>query len=431
MEQILVYTEMINQRKIFVFNHIFVQILGLKYFFTTDLMAFTQYQGCKFAYSSNEVNGAIYFPLHPFINQSGIHQQNFEITDYETYKICFALKSGRIFPFDVFSASFYLLSRYEEYLPSNLDHHHRFRAEESFAFKHDFLKLPVIDIWAHTLFESLRKYYPKLKKGEKKFTFIPTIDIDDPFFYQKSKPLKTLKNFIKTCLKREFKFLLTDPFDTYQYIQNLHLKFGYQTLYFILMGNHHQLDTAPNLEKRKSKYKRLIVNLSKNNVLGIHPSYESNKNIIILQSEIDLLSNITNKPITLSRQHYLKLQIPFTYQKLINLGITDDYSMGYASQIGFRASTCMPFFWYDLSTETITSLKIHPFTIMDQTLKTYLKFNTQEAFTESLILLNAVRKVNGTFITLWHNETLGDFGSWKGWQKVYENLLTEAYKTTS
>ena len=64
--------------------------------------------------------------------------------------------------------------------------------------------------------------------------------------------------------------------------------------------------------------------------------------------------------------------MPETYRNLIEFDITDDYTMGYAAQPGFRASTCSSFNFYDLDREQETKLRVHPFCIMDASLRHYL-----------------------------------------------------------
>jgi hypothetical protein len=34
-----------------------------------------------------------------------------------------------------------------------------------------------------------------------------------------------------------------------------------------------------------------------------------------------------------------------------------------------------------------------------------------------------VKNVKGTFVSLWHNESVSDFDVWKHWKKVYIELL--------
>ena len=38
-------------------------------------------------------------------------------------------------------------------------------------------------------------------------------------------------------------------------------------------------------------------------------------------------------------------------------------------------------------------------------------------------LMLEVKKVNGTFISVWHKESLKDSGQWLGWRNVFEQIL--------
>jgi hypothetical protein len=100
--------------------------------------------------------------------------------------------------------------------------------------------------------------------------------------------------------------------------------------------------------------------------------------------------------------------------------------MGYPSQVGFRAGICVPYPFYDLTTETETSLTIHPFGVMDGTLNEYLKLTPAQAIEKVKLLIDEVKAVNGTFYSLWHNSSLSEKGDWRGWTKVYTQLVDYA-----
>jgi hypothetical protein len=138
------------------------------------------------------------------------------------------------------------------------------------------------------------------------------------------------------------------------------------------------------------------------------------------------LSKVINKEITASRQHYLKLELPFTYQNLIKNEITDDFTMGFASEIGFRAGICEPYYFYDLDTEHETPLRIHPFAVMEGTLKDYMKIKPHEAMQFVKPLIDNVKAVDGQFITLWHNQSLNDQISEGHWREPYEEIIRYA-----
>ena len=130
-----------------------------------------------------------------------------------------------------------------------------------------------------------------------------------------------------------------------------------------------------------------------------------------------------NMPIRRSRQHYLRVSLPETYQNLIDLEIKEDYSMGYASHTGFRAGTCTPFYFYDLDFEIQTPLKVFSFALIDTTLNDYMKLTPKQSLGKIRDLKNEVKAVNGVFITVFHNESLSNYQRWRGWRRVYSSML--------
>ena len=160
--------------------------------------------------------------------------------------------------------------------------------------------------------------------------------------------------------------------------------------------------------------------------IGIHPSYGSNTNFTKLPKEIKRLEGITKREVTKSRQHFLKLTLPETYNQLADLGIIEDYTMGYASAIGFRASICSVFTFYNLDTESVLPIKIYPFAVMDATLLYYLELSPQASLIQISELIEEVKNVNGTFISLWHNDTFSNHKQWEGWQSVYTEMVKVA-----
>jgi hypothetical protein len=98
--------------------------------------------------------------------------------------------------------------------------------------------------------------------------------------------------------------------------------------------------------------------------------------------------------------------------------------MGYPDIAGFRAGTARPYQWFDLSKNEITNLTIHPFAFMDITLNEYMKLNTSQAIDKIDSLFKEVKKYGGEFSFIWHNETIGNYGIWKGWSEVFEHSVS-------
>jgi hypothetical protein len=216
----------------------------------------------------------------------------------------------------------------------------------------------------------------------------------------------------------------SDPFDTFEYLSTLHRKEGVQALYFWLLADYGLNDK--NVPVTSQTFQALIKSVADHALVGIHPSYTSNFEPERLPVEIDRLASVVHQDVTRSRQHFLKLTLPETYQRLVDYDIRDDYTMGYASQPGFRAGTCSTYVFYDLDREIQLPLRIHPFAYMEGTFMHYMQMNPQEAEPVILSLIEQVKKVKGTFISLWHNDSVSEHGHWSGWRALYESTIRAA-----
>lgn len=429
---LLVYTHKITPRVTYIFKTIFEDIIGSKVSFTNDESFFMQSNLPKINYSHTAIPNSLHFPSVHLLFENTIKDQNIEVfDDTENLKGFFRITNGVLFSFDVFSASFYLLTRYEEYLSHKTDEHQRFLASESLAFKHNFLKFPIINHWVTNLVAFLVEKYPHLKIAKKQFTFISTLDIDNAFAIKNKSILRTVGGIAKASKSKNdtierIKILTNnkkDPYDTFDEQEKIHQKYNLNPIYFFLVGDYAKYDKNCSIENKD--FQHLIKKISITNLVGLHPSYRSNENYERLTMEKQRLEKCTNKIITKSRQHFLKLKFPETYLNLIKAGINEDYTMGFADENGFRASIASPFYFYDLKNEKTTTLKIVPFCVMEATFKYYKKSSPTTALKEILEIINEVKKVNGTFVSVWHNESLSDEGSWKGWKEVYEKMVEE------
>ena len=215
---------------------------------------------------------------------------------------------------------------------------------------------------------------------KKEYKIIPTYDIDIAYSYLGKGcfrnifgGLRDLVSFnfngfflrLKTLLK-----LSKDPYDVYDYLDQFINKCS---IFFIQVGKRGTFDK--NLNLNNSFMISLIYDLSQKVKLGIHPSYKSNDQKQVLSQELESLQKVKGGKVILSRQHYLKLDFPNTYQSLIDLGIKQDYTLGYAEDIAFRAGTSYDFYWYNLSEDIQTDLILYPLTLMDVTLKNYLQLS--------------------------------------------------------
>ena len=437
---LLVYSHKITPRLTYIFRHVMTRILGVEVGFTSKVEEFIAHEGLKFSYTRQALGNELFVRSNELLFNQGIDYLEINVADWNGVPCFFQTNPGSEIPYDIFAASFYLISRYEEYLPHVKDQHERFPAAESLAYQNKFLDRPVIDIWAFKFLDLLRKNFPKyeqeLRNENRRFDFISTIDVDMAFKYKHKGFTRNIGGILKDVSQFNIgdlwlRFLVIfglhrDPYDVFKRLLNLQKKFGVRTLFFFLLGEYGTYDK--NISPGNSNYKLLIKDIADYCTVGIHPSYMSMKQEQRIKKEQSLLEEIVNFPITKSRQHYLRVALPETYQHLVDLEIKQDYSMGYASHFGFRAGTCTPFYFYDLDFEIQTPLKVFPFAAMDVTLKDYLNFTPKKSYNTIMHLANEVHQVGGTLITVFHNESVSGNGEWRGWSKLYESLLREMSK---
>ncbi len=80
--------------------------------------------------------------------------------------------------------------------------------------------------------------------------------------------------------------------------------------------------------------------------VALAASYESFGKPEVLQTELKELSQVVNRPVLASRMRYNRVDIPVSYRDLVDAEIQNDYSMGYTHELGFRAGTATPFYFY-------------------------------------------------------------------------------------
>ncbi len=432
--RLILYSPVVTSRLRYIANHLVTGMLGFELTITDNKYDAGNSDLPVINYSDDTLRKAINVIPDGLLSESLINPKKPVPAEIDGLRVLFPSDGHNNTGFDVFAASFYMLSRYEEYLPFRADIHGRFPFYESMAHKHQMFDDPLVDLWAESLKKSITRAYRSVSFPEREFSFIPTIDIDVPYAYKNRPFWRIAGGFGRSLLKLDiddarlrYKVLSgqkPDPYDTFSLIKQVHDEYEVSPVFFFSAGAYGKYDKCASVNNRE--YRNLIANLSEVYKWGIHPSYNSFENDIILSEEIGAFGEITGSYPFRSRQHYLRYRVPKTCRILAENGITEDYTMGWADMTGFRAGTCTPFYFYDLEREETTDLKIFPFQIMDGTLCDYLKLTPEQAVDHSQKVINKIRNVNGTLITLWHNESFSGRGRWKEWNKVYTEILNAA-----
>ena len=437
-ERLLICSPSQRPRLRYALDLLFTQLLGLEYRLVTEGDA-------HLYYDDTAPSGALHMIPSGLLERTGIEQDLLDQIHFEVWEGSHAaFRTGaRSLPFDLFSATFFLCSRYEEYLDFYPDEHDRFTARESVLFQADLLGEPLVNQWALILKDRLLEAHPTLSFRPRTFQYHSTIDVDQTWKYRRKGLDRNLAGFFRDLLHGKWENfrerwpvllgLKKDPFFNFAWQEDIHKRYGIEVSYFFLLADRSQYDK--NIRHTDLKQQALILHLSKleGSRVGIHPSYRSAQLINAqhpqavhdLRTEINRLKHILGN-VDISRQHFLMHRFPQTPEILAQLGIREEHSMGYSSMAGFRAGIAAPFAFYDLRREQITDLIQIPFCLMDITPLHYLELNPTAAVEHMRSLMNKVKEVGGLFVSLWHNESLSETERWKGWRILYEEMLKEA-----
>lgn len=316
---------------------------------------------------------------------------------------------------DIIASTYFLISRYEEYInsTSNRDTHDRYIGKLSIPAKANFIHRPIIEEYGQLLRNLLEQTDITLPPIPQKLNHIYlTHDVDSITNYRR------LRGLIGGLLRREnittiLKSLINinnDPAYTFPWILSQdNLLPQAIKIYFIKATRNATSFDRPSYNLTGKNFTRLkneILTTSPNTIFGLHASYKSGDTPDIIPDEQRLLQYaIENQQVTTSRHHYLRSLQPEDMESLIDAHITDDFTMGYADIAGFRLGTCRAVRFINPKTKRLTSLTLHPLTIMDCSLSEphYMNLNYNQALSYAQTLIEQTKKYNGDLCLLWHN----------------------------
>ena len=428
--RIKVHIDSTNPRKEYIVRHLIENIMGCE----CDMSAISETMADEplINYSRHRVEGAFnIMPCGLTDDMSLIVHRPEGIGSWHGMPVIFTAEGGDI-PFDIFSASFFLLTRMEEYGSRDTDVHGRFKAEASTVFANGFLQRPLIDEWCMQLFDMLCERWPALTCRTRERKFVSTIDIDHPFKYRNKGLVINAAGLVRDMAKRRFREvperlavvcrLKPDPYFCFEYIESTYMANGCTPIFFVHTGDKGRYDRKYIYPSRR--YNKALRSLCSEFFMGLHPSYRASFDAGLISREKERLESIIGESIVRARFHYLRMQLPLSYRILEETGIRHDYTMMYSSQIGFRASTSVPYRFFDAEQGRELDVTVHPSCVMDVTLKNSCRMDSRHALDAIRSLHYATERCGGEFITLFHNSSLGEDCEWKGWRKTFEDMFT-------
>lgn len=423
-----IYADQITRRLTYTLSVIFDD-RNIEYQLTNDVQLFKEAPLPKLAYSEDRTfdDDATIYPS-TILFEEEILNHIVHKTEWENHELL-----GIDGVPDVLGSVFYVISLYDDFLNEETDEHDRNIGSKSLLFKMKWLNKLVIERWSEAFISFIETQNACSLKAEKiPFNIIPTFDIDNVYAYRLKKGWRKYMSIARDIVKYDrmrlkernevLAGLKKDPYDTFDKIEEISSR-GFEVKVFWLLGEYGTYDR--NVDYDNEHHRRLINEVNDFATVGLHPSYKSNESLNSLKAEKSRIEEILDREVTDTRQHFLKVKLPDTFLDLEKAGFTDDNSLGYADEIGFRAGIARPFMWFNLKENRVSKLKLHPISYMDGTLNEYMELNVDEAVKMVRMLKSEVETYGGNFVALWHNETIGDYGKWKGWTKVLEETLTK------
>lgn len=431
---IIIYTPYPSSRLKYVLNYVFTCRLGLEWQLVDSILPVDPENRFYINYSDKDYAG--YYQVIPagLLSETLVKSEIPVMADLRGMKVLYP--DENIHGFDLFSAVFYCLSRYEEYQIRERDVHGRFSFKNSVLWKNNCLHLPIVDFWVKDIKFILKcsGAFGKSDFRTEEYAIHPTIDIDAAFTYKGRGIVRQIAGFAKSVLqlnvyefRKRFNVLFRgeqDPNDNFDYQLSAIDKADLKANYFIQIGAYGTYDK--NIHADNKAFRRIIKNIADHgHAIGLHPSYQSAGKPEIIRNEKHLLEDIIGESVNVSRQHYLRFDLPNTYRVLQELGFRKEFSMGYSEVTGFRAGTSRPFYWYDLEREEATQLEIVPFVLMDVAYKQFMKSTVEQTLNDSATLKKVVKSVDGLFGFVFHNESLSGHRGWEQWNSVFESWLKQ------
>ncbi|MEO6188688.1 MAG: polysaccharide deacetylase family protein [Ginsengibacter sp.] len=438
---ILIFTDTVTARLQYVCEFIFKENFGIDFSLTQDPATFisSNLPGINYSARLLEKDAVNIKPTNLLFESNICRENEIEIFYWNDCPAFFKTASHTgDFEFDILSAIFYLVSRYEEYNSPFTDQYGRYDYRQSIAFKNGFLKQPLVNVWLRYFATLLKSKFPALQIKQPEFSFIPTFDVDIAFQWKHKGLIRNAGQFLKLLFSQQYEKVTEgfqvlsrrkkDPFDIFESIDELNEKYCVAPLYFFLVAKQNTRYDK-NVKRSAKAIQTLIQKQSAKYEVGIHPSFYSSSDESLLKNEKFFLEEVVGKVIKKSRQHYLRFNLPHTYHLLSRSGITDEYSMGYGTTNGFRASYAGTFYWYDIAREERTNLRIHPFCFMDSNCIFHEKSSPEEAFNELITFFNECKKLDATLITIFHNHLMSSQNA--GWEDVYKNFIAWVYRSSN
>lgn len=304
-----------------------------------------------------------------------------------------------------------MFTRKEEYVPLFLDKFQRF--PHYLSVNRNIFEP---EVSKYLMENGLKIEYPEGKK----FAVCLTHDIDIIHFTKKN-ILKGVGRSLLHCQIQDalkMPLFLNDNFNplwNFKSIMDLEEKYDAKSTFYFMALDKSNLDFNYKIYDLRDELRSIADNGWE---IGLHGGHEAFNSLKELQNEKLRLENASGKEIIGYRGHFLRFNVPKTWELLKEAGFKYDATFGYADCIGFRNGMCHPFRPFNLKKNDYIDILEIPLTIMDRTLLDYMRLDFKRAYEVVKLLVDSVEKHNGVITILWHNTYMTGDGL-----RMYKKIL--------
>ena len=367
---VLVFVKKQTSRITYTFKHIFTNMLGLDIGFTSKIEDFIAHDGPKLSYGKQSLGNELFFQSASLLFEQGFSDIEPNVQEWGSTVGFFKAKDNSTLPYDIFAATFYLLSRYEEYAPHVKDSLGRFPATESVGFKSNFLESPVIDFWVERLKSILKERYPNLIFKQNHFTLHTIVGVEEAYRFKRKGIMRTsiggIRDLFLLRLRSVIKriaiilFLKKDDYDVFDKLIDFMKRHHVSFKFMFQLSDFSAYDK--NISHQRKQFQSLIKSVSDYAEVGLLLGKFSTQSKLILLTEKKRMEAIVNRPLKSILNLKYPMNLPESQNNIADVEIPNTFSMGYPEAIGFRAGTCSPFLFYDINLERITPVRLYPYT---------------------------------------------------------------------
>jgi hypothetical protein len=328
---------------------------------------------------------------------------------------------------DIFASAFFMLTRLEEVVIRKKDYLQRFPAEESLAFKNNFLHRPVVNEWVEFMRNMIRSLFPFVEyKPLQQFELLFTHDID-----LLNAPV-SLREFAKDLVKRRsvsasrkrLNYLVkgSNPYDLFDFFMNVSEN-NNTVSHFYFMTGHNVTGKDGEKYNHTPLYRRVLKQIKeRGHIIGFHPSLLTYNNPEMFKCEKNKLEQDIDGRVTEGRQHALRFDIPGTWNIWNDNGMKTDSTLGFSAHEGFRCGTGSRFNVFDVKQRRTLELQELPLVVMDTTLHVNRRLTTEQSMEIIRSYIDIGKKYNMPVTLLFHN-LIDESIDWNNWKQLYEELF--------